>query len=283
MKSILHLTDFSETAREAYRYALAIAKAHQAALHVVHIYDRPYASIAYQGELSAVVDVEMDKRIRHELAQHLAAYAKSEDTQGIEVHAHLLADYTVWRVGDYLDKFPGTGLVVMGTRGATSLWHGGLFGTNTARLIRHSPIPVLAIHPKNTYKPYTKVLLAVEVFEEKSLPVIQKALDFLKPWTDVRIILAVINTPYVFYDTPTIQGFVERLRSQISYPAWELKVYNDISVEEGLRQAMETEKADLIIMGTHARKGLAQFLFGSITENIAQHLAYPLLAIPMES
>jgi nucleotide-binding universal stress UspA family protein len=283
MKSILHLTDFSETAREAYRYALAIAKAHQAALHVVHVYDRPYASIAYQGGLSAVVDVEMDKRIRHELAQHLAAYAKSEDTQGIEVHAHLLADYTVWRVGDYLDKFPGTGLVVMGTRGATSLWHGGLFGTNTARLIRHSPIPVLAIHPKNTYKPYTKVLLAVEVFEEKSLPVIQKALDFLKPWTDVRIILAVINTPYVFYDTPTIQGFVERLRSQISYPAWELKVYNDISVEEGLRQAMETEKADLIIMGTHARKGLAQFLFGSITENIAQHLAYPLLAIPMES
>ncbi len=283
MKSILHLTDFSETAREAYRYALAIAKAHQAALHVVHVYDRPYASIAYQGGLSAVVDVEMDKRIRHELAQHLAAYAKSEDTQGIEVHAHLLADYTVWRVGDYLDKFPGTGLVVMGTRGATSLWHGGLFGTNTARLIRHSPIPVLAIHPKNTYKPYTKVLLPVEVFEEKSLPVIQKALDFLRPWTDVRIILAVINTPYVFYDTPTIQGFVERLRSQISYPAWELKVYNDISVEEGLRQAMETEKADLIIMGTHARKGLAQFLFGSITENIAQHLAYPLLAIPMES
>lgn len=283
MKSILHLTDFSETAREAYRYALAIAKAHQAALHIVHIYDRPYASIAYQGGLSAVVDVEMDKRIRHELAQHLAAYAKSEDTQGIEVHAHLLADHTVWRVGDYLDKFPGTGLVVMGTRGATSLWHGGLFGTNTARLIRHSPIPVLAIHPKNTYKPYTKVLLPVEVFEEKSLPVIQKALDFLRPWTDVRIILAVINTPYVFYDTPTIQGFVERLRSQISYPAWELKVYNDISVEEGLRQAMETEKADLIIMGTHARKGLAQFLFGSITENIAQHLAYPLLAIPMES
>ncbi len=283
MKSILHLTDFSETAREAYRYALAIAKAHQAALHVVHIYDRPYASIAYQGGLSAVVDVEMDKRIRHELAQHLAAYAKSEDSQGIEVHAHLLADYTVWRVGDYLDKFPGTGLVVMGTRGATSLWHGGLFGTNTARLIRHSPIPVLAIHPKNTYKPYTKVFLPVEVFEEKSLPVIQKALDFLRPWTDVRIILAVINTPYVFYDTPTIQGFVERLRSQISYPAWELKVYNDISVEEGLRQAMETEKADLIIMGTHARKGLAQFLFGSITENIAQHLAYPLLAIPMEN
>jgi nucleotide-binding universal stress UspA family protein len=148
-------------------------------------------------------------------------------------------------------------------------------------VIRHSPVPVLAIHPQNTYKPYEKVLLAVDIFEDKSLIVIQKALEFLKPWAGVRVILSVINTPYVFYDTPTIQKFVERLRGEVSYDPWELKVYNDISVEEGLRQAMENEKADLLIMGTHARKGLAQFLFGSITENVAQHLSYPLLAIPL--
>jgi len=281
MQSILHLTDFSETAREAYRYAIEIARMHKAVIHIVHVYDRPYASIAYQGGLSAVVDVEMDRRIREELRNHLTAYAQSEDTKGIEVHTHLLGDQTVWRVSDYIDKYPGVGLVVMGTRGATSIWHGGLFGTNTARLIRHSPVPALAIHPKNTYKPYEKVLIPVDIFEEKSLSILQKAIEFLAPWPQAHITLAVINTPYVFYDTPTIQGFTDRLRSQISYSSWDLKVYNDISVEEGLRQAMETEKADLLIMGTHARKGLAQFLFGSITENVAQHLAYPLLAIPM--
>jgi hypothetical protein len=103
-------------------------------------------------------------------------------------------------------------------------------------VIRHSPVPVLAIHPKNTYKPYEKVLLSVDVFEDKSLIVIQKALEFLKPWAGVRVILSVINTPYVFYDTPTIQKFVERLRGEVSYDLWELKVYNDISVEEGVRQ-----------------------------------------------
>lgn len=281
MQSILHLTDFSETAREAYRYAIAVAKMHNALIHIVHVYDRPYSSIAYQGGLSAVIDVEMDRRIREELHNHLRAYARSEDIKGVEVHIHLIADYTVWRVSDYIDKYPDVGLIVMGTRGATSLWHGGLFGTNTARLIRHSPVPVLAIHPKNTYKPYEKVLIPVDIFEEKSLSILQKALEFLKPWPQAHITLAVINTPYVFYDTPTIQGFAERLRSQVSYSSWELKVYNDISVEEGLRQAMESEKADLLIMGTHARKGLAQFLFGSITENVAQHLSYPLLAIPM--
>jgi len=281
MKSLLHLTDFSETAREAYRYAIALAKKLGAAIHIAHVYDRPYASIAYQGGLSAIVDVEMDKRIREELTKHLATYARSEDTQGVEVHGHLLGDQTVWRVSDYIDKFSGVGLVVMGTRGATSLWHGGLFGTNTARLIRHSPVPVLAVHPKNAYKPYEKVLLPVEVFEEKSLTVIERAIAFLKSWSGVKIILAVINTPYVFYDTPTTQRFIERLRGRITYDTWELKVYNDISVEEGLRQAMETEKADLLVMGTHGRKGLAQFLFGSITENVAQHLAYPLLIFPM--
>ncbi|RMF48273.1 MAG: universal stress protein [Bacteroidetes bacterium] len=171
----------------------------------------------------------------------------------------------------------------MGTRGATSLWHGGLFGTNTARLLRHSPLPVLAIHPGNTYQPYQKVLLPVDIFDEQTPHWVQQALAFLRPWNPSQITLLVVNTPYVFYDTPSIEKFLQQLKSQVPLEGVLLRVYNDISVEEGLRQAMESEKADLLVMGTHARKGLAQFLFGSITENVAQYLAYPLLAFPLQS
>lgn len=281
MKAILHLTDFSETAKAAYRYAISLARQLGKAIRVVHIYDRPYASIAYQGGLSAVIDAELDKRIRAELEKHLLSYIQAIDADKVPVHAHLLADHPVWRVEDYLEKFPDVDLIVMGTRGATSLWHGGLLGTNTARLIRHSPLPVLAIHAQNAYKPYERVLLPVEVLEEKTVDIIQEAIRFLEAWPHVKVILAIINTPYVFFDTPTINRFLDTLKATISYSNWELRVYNDISVEEGLRQAMEAEKADLLVMGTHGRKGLAQFLFGSVTENVVQHLAYPLLAIPM--
>lgn len=282
MKAILHLTDFSEVARNAYEYAIALAKKVGAELHVAHIYDRPYASIAYQGGLSAVVDAEMDSKIRSELIKHLEAYATSA-SDGMRVLLHLWGDQTVWRPDEYIDKVPGTGLIVMGTRGATSIWHGGLFGTNTARLIRHSPVPVLAIHPKNTYSDFQKVLLPVDIFEETTMPLIQQTVEFLRSWAGAKITLLVINTPYVFYDTPSIDKFLGQVKERISYQPMELRVYNDISVEEGLRQAMEAEKADLLVMGTHARKGLAQLLFGSITENVAQHLQYPLLAFPLKS
>lgn len=282
MKAILHLTDFSEVARNAYGYALALAKKLSADLHVAHIYDRPYASIAYQGGLSAIVDSEMDAKIRRELTKHLEQYAASVSAEGVRIILHLWGDHTVWRPDEYLHKVPGTELIVMGTRGATSVWHGGLFGTNTARLIRHSPIPVLAIHQKNSYTDFQKVLLPVDIFEEATLPLIKGVVEFLRPWAGAKIVLIVINTPYVFYDTPSIDKFLGQVKDAISYDPMELRVYNDISVEEGLRQAMEAEKADLLVMGTHARKGLAQLLFGSITENVAQHLEYPLLAFPLQ-
>lgn len=282
MKAILHLTDFSEVARNAYAYAVALAKKVGADLHVAHVYDRPYASIAYQGGLSAIVDSEMDAKIRQELTRHLEQYAASVSAEGTRVVLHLWGDQTVWRPDEYLHKVSETGLIVMGTRGATSIWHGGLFGTNTARLIRYSPVPVLAIHPKNSYTGFQKVLLPVDIFEETTLPLIKGAVEFLRPWAGTKITLLVINTPYVFYDTPSIDKFLGQVRDAIQYDPMELRVYNDISVEEGLRQAMEAEKADLLVMGTHARKGLAQLLFGSITENVAQHLEYPLLAFPLQ-
>ncbi len=283
MKKLLHLTDFSEVARNAYEYAAAIAKAVGAELHVAHVYDRPYASIAYQGGLSAVIDAEMDEKIRAELRKHLEAYATSVQTEGVRVLTHLWGDMTVWRPQEYLDKVPETGLIVVGTRGATSLWHGGLFGTNTARLIRNSPIPVLGVHPQNTYKPFSKALLPIDVFDERTISLIQRSLEYLKPWTGLKLSLLVVNTPYVFYDTASIDKFITQVRQEVHYEGLDLKVYNDISVEEGLRQAMEAEKADLLVMGTHGRKGLAQLLFGSITENVAQHLAYPLLVFPLEA
>ncbi|MCS7163120.1 MAG: universal stress protein [Bacteroidia bacterium] len=282
MKALLHLTDFSETAKAAYAYAVELARHLGSALHIAHVYDRPYASIAYQGGLSAILDSELDRKLREELRAYLREYAASVPHEGLHLFLHLLGDKTVWRPDEYLEAMPDVGLIVMGTRGATSLWHGGLFGTNTARLIRHSPIPVLALHRQNTYKPYQKVLLPLDIFEEEAmLWMVKQAVEFLRPWPNAQLILLVINTPYVFYDTPSIDRFVGQIKAEVTYPALELRIYNDISVEEGLNQAMQREQGDLLVMGTHARKGLAQLLFGSITENVAQHLTYPLLAFPL--
>jgi nucleotide-binding universal stress UspA family protein len=41
-----------------------------------------------------------------------------------------------------------------------------------------------------------------------------------------------------------------------------------------------TNKADMIIMGTHGRKGLGHLLIGSVAENVVRHSPIPVLVIP---
>lgn len=41
--------------------------------------------------------------------------------------------------------------------------------------------------------------------------------------------------------------------------------------------------ADMIIVGTHGRKGLARLLLGSVAENVSRHSSIPVIIIPGES
>lgn len=58
-------------------------------------------------------------------------------------------------------------------------------------------------------------------------------------------------------------------------------------VEEGvpyemILKAAQQWEADLIIIGTHGRSGLAHVLMGSVAEKVIRHSAIPLLVIPVK-
>lgn len=46
--------------------------------------------------------------------------------------------------------------------------------------------------------------------------------------------------------------------------------------------AAETD-ADLIVMGTHGRRGLRRYLVGSVTERVVRTAAVPVMTVPMRS
>lgn len=56
------------------------------------------------------------------------------------------------------------------------------------------------------------------------------------------------------------------------------KVVTGYAAEEILRVA-EEEKADLIVMGTHGRKGIDLILFGSVAEKVVKSSTIPVLTI----
>ena len=53
--------------------------------------------------------------------------------------------------------------------------------------------------------------------------------------------------------------------------------------EEAIIESAKTYQADLIVMGTHRRKGLEKFLMGNLAEKIMNAASIPLLIIPSDS
>lgn len=55
------------------------------------------------------------------------------------------------------------------------------------------------------------------------------------------------------------------VRATMDHPVW------------GICQAAEREHADLIVMGSHGRTGIAHVLLGSVAERVVRHASCPVL------
>lgn len=73
----------------------------------------------------------------------------------------------------------------------------------------------------------------------------------------------------------TMDSFIEENFSQINV---EGKVLSGYAAEEIINFA-EQENIDLIIMGTHGRKGIDRVLFGSVAEKIVKSAKMPVMTI----
>ena len=60
-----------------------------------------------------------------------------------------------------------------------------------------------------------------------------------------------------------------------------LNIYNDISVEAGILNFTKLIEADVIILNTHGRRGLAHLFNGSIGEDLANHAKLPVITFKL--
>ena len=63
-----------------------------------------------------------------------------------------------------------------------------------------------------------------------------------------------------------------------SCPNFQKRVVSGDTVDEILK-TIESESIDLLIMGTHGRKGLEHVIFGSVAENVVKKSPVPVLSI----
>jgi len=141
IQRILFTTDFSESARHAQRYAMALAETFGATLHALHVVSEEAFVPAPELQLRWL-ETETD-RARKQLHADLGRMPIGGQPAVLVVQT----GHTVHEIIKYASEHE-IDLMIVGTHGRTGLSH-LLIGSIAEKVVRLATCPVLTVHPSD--------------------------------------------------------------------------------------------------------------------------------------
>jgi nucleotide-binding universal stress UspA family protein len=143
VKRILVPTDFSDSAKQALDWGVALGQKFQAELVLLHVVEN--LTVGYASDLFPVPMAEVYEEITGYARAELTKLAEEARAHGVTV-AEKLAQGTPSAEIIRLAKEESLDLIVVGSHGKGLLDH-ALFGSTTERVVRKAPCPVLTCRP----------------------------------------------------------------------------------------------------------------------------------------
>lgn len=271
MERILVPCDFSEQATHAFRTALSFADI-ASEIHLLHVIELP---VLHDAVLMPVLSYEEDlfREIEHKAVAAFEKMTIEENVKNRPVTTKVVYGGTSRMILDYvIDQ--RIDLVIMGTKGATGMKE-IVVGSNTEKIVRGSPVPVLAVRTAITREDVKDIVFPnmLQTENQEDLVMHVKALqDFFK----AKLHIVWINTPTHFESDITTRRRLKAFCERFMLTNYSINIYNDLFEEQGVINFAHAIQADLVAMGTHGRKGLAHVFAGSVTEDIVNHIDIPI-------
>ncbi|HMQ76242.1 MAG: universal stress protein [Flavobacteriales bacterium] len=264
MKTILVPYDFSDCATDALRVAAKLARLSGACIDIVHMYEQ-------------MTDFHTEnQRLRDEIEAKLDKVPQLPFLQGLELKKFMLRQMSITEMFKN-DNLAHVDLVVMGSHGARGIR--GLVGSNTQRIVRIAPMPVLVI--KHHIEDFTvNDVVYASTFTEPDNVKFEAFLPLLRLF-DARIHLLKVNTPKTFERSEDSTRAMDAFLQRHELNKYTATIYNDLSIEEGILNFARGIDADLIAMATHGRTGFFHVVNGSLTEDIVNHTSFPVLSVKL--
>jgi len=262
--TILVPYDFSDCATDALRVAAKLARKTGAIIDVVHLYEQ-------------MTDFHTEnRRIREDIESRLEQVPELPFMKGVELRKFMLRQLGLTEIFKN-ERLQQADLVVMGSHGATGLR--GIVGSNTQRIVRQAPMPVLVI--KHRIEDFdVKDMVYASNFTDQDVEkfhAFQPVVELFAP----RIHLLKVNTPRSFERTDDSNRAFDRFLQRYGLKKYTVSIYNDLSIEEGILNFAKGIDADLIAMATHGRTGFFHVVNGSLTEDIVNHTNFPVLSVKL--
>jgi nucleotide-binding universal stress UspA family protein len=273
-----------EAADPALAAAAALARATGAALHLVHVFEVPPV-FTLSTELSLLYP-EARRRWEAELRETLEAAGRAA-APGMEVVAHALTGSPGDRILETAREARAE-LVVVGASHRGTLGQ-ALLGSAAQRVVRGSRAPVLVVR-RPVERPLRRLLLTTDLsplsagVHEAAVGVVEALFAGDRP--RVRS-LAVVHygilppplPPALLHETARAE-LAAFLAARGGPPgAVEPSVRTGLPADEIVAEAHAWE-ADLLVVGTHARRGVERFFLGSVAEAALRGVPCNVLVIP---
>lgn len=264
IQHILVPYDFSECATDALRVAAKVARLSGACIEVVHVYEQ-------------MTDFHTtNQRLRDDIETRLERVPTLPFLKGIELRKFMLRQMSLTRIftNDHLAK---ADLVVMGTNGARGFR--GVVGSNTQRVVRLAPMPVLVV--KSQLDDFeVKDMVYASNFSASDVSKFEAFLPLIRLF-DPKVHLLKVNTPKSFERSEDTYAAIDTFLQHHELRKFTTTIYNDLSIEEGILNFARGIDADLIAMATHGRTGFFHVVNGSLTEDIVNHTTFPVLSVKL--
>lgn len=270
MKTILVPTDFSDYAMFALRVAASIARKINARIHLVHVYNLPSAGVSHFTYYENFFN-----EIKENAQQQLEEVIKEPFLKNIPVQRSLMTDRLIWEIVSS-EKYKNTDLIVMGSHGKSGFSR-VFIGSNTEKVVRMANAPVLTI--KKEYKRFNirKIVFASD-FSQEVYDAFKKVKFIINAYQPEVHLLKVI-TASDFESTPDSMRLLKDFSRRFALKNARLDVYNSEGIESGIIAFSHSINADLVIIPTHGRTGIAHLINGSLAESLVKHEPKPVLSI----
>jgi nucleotide-binding universal stress UspA family protein len=271
MVNILVPTDLSELSKIAVQYANKIANkmdGNITLLHVINILQPTRATMRLRLKSLEQELLDIAKEDLEALVKDISKTTKTNVPIKIKIVKGSSFNDSVKREAKKLR----TGLIVMGTRGASGLKK-YVMGSNTASVIEVSHVPVLAVPELGSFKNFRNVVYASDLTH------LEKELKTLIPYLEkFDSTVHLIHVAQSLKTVSIIERKIDSVVQKTGYKNVIVRVMVNKHVDEAIDHYVDVIKADLLTMFTHERSFYEKLFDRSMTRKMAFHSKVPLLA-----
>ena len=265
MNKLLVPTDFSENAEKALNFSINLANYFESKIYLLSVY-QVHSPAGSLKNIERFLKEENETQLSKLVKKH-----KPSLFRNTSLETKTLSGGTVYTISSFAENRE-VDLIVMGTQGSSGLKE-IFIGSNTVGVIKKATKPILAIPGDYDYKPFKKIVLALDESEPFPKEQIQPLLSLAKSYNSKILVYHIVEQGENKVVSPSIDEYLE---------GFDYSIHENIgisNVNEGINAFVERNEADLLCMITRKRSFLEGIFNPSVTKKEAFNCPVPLLVL----